>query len=128
MAKDKGQLLRTVFSLVLRDPTCKWDKIRSKKNVVRSQEDRESPLDPLAMKMEANMVKEDRRAGKSIVAICKYNFSLAQDLVDLLKRVHCFDPDTKKRHSPSSYLDLLIKTASSDEKLYQMYRGWMPHM
>lgn len=108
MAKDKGKLLRTVFSLVLRDPTCKWDKIRSKMNV-RSQEE-----SPIVLQKQSNMLKEDRRA--------------AQDLTDLLKRVHCFDKDTKKRYTPSSYLDLLIKEARSDENLHKMYRGWAPHM
>ena len=58
MAKNKGKLLRTVFSLVLRDPTCTWDKIRSKMNV-RSQEE-----SPIVLQKQSNMLKEDRRAGK----------------------------------------------------------------
>ncbi|CBY38033.1 unnamed protein product [Oikopleura dioica] len=76
---------------------------------VRSQEE-----SPIVLQKQSNMLKEDRRA--------------AQDLTDLLKRVHCFDKDTKKRYTPSSYLDLLIKEARSDENLHKMYRGWAPHM
>ncbi|CAG5113045.1 Oidioi.mRNA.OKI2018_I69.chr2.g7195.t1.cds [Oikopleura dioica] len=109
IAKDKGKLLRTVFSLVLRDPTCKWEKIRSKKNVLitSSGKDR-SQESPIVLMKEKNMMREDRQA--------------AEDLTDLLKRVYCYDPETKKILPPSDYLDLLVQTASADENLYKMYR------
>ena len=65
IAKDKGKLLRTVFSLVLRDPTCRWEKIRSKKNVLitSSGKDR-SQESPIVLMKEKNMMREDRQAGK----------------------------------------------------------------
>ena len=69
MAKDKGKLLRTVFSLVLRDPTCKWDKIRSKMNVVRSQEE-----SPIVLQKQSNMMKEDRQAGKYFLSFSQIYF------------------------------------------------------